>query len=86
MVQHTYLTVNTDEMTELRFNGNLADFACAALNEWLEKQNENIRIINIESDFWKDEIRPVMCDSSTWYTRRSMQLSVWYEANGGQAS
>lgn len=86
MIQHTYITVTSDEMKAAGFDGNLADFACAALNKWLEKQKESIRVINIESDFWKDEMRPVMCNSSTWYTRHSMQLSVWYEVNGGQAS
>lgn len=86
MIQHTYITVTSDKMKAVGFDGNLTDFACSALNEWLEKQKESIRIINIESNFWKDEMRPVMCDSSTWYTRWSMQLSVWYEANGGQAS
>lgn len=83
MICHTYIIVNSDMQKEEQFDGDLADFACIKLNVWITEHDPSCRIINIESSFWRDEIRPSQCNSSTWYKRSSMQLSVWYERYDG---
>lgn len=82
MVKHKYITVNSDQKKEAKFTGDLHDFACQKLNEWIMDYEPASRIINIESHSWRDEIRPKQCDSSTWYDRFSVRLSVWYEVGG----
>lgn len=80
MVRHCYIEVNSDEMKEVDFTGCLADFAAEKLSEFLQDCENFLRVISIESCFSKTHMQPVMCNSSTWYYREDLQLSVWYES------
>lgn len=75
LVKHTYINVNEDDMKNESFDGELVDFATQKLNETIPELSH---VINIESSGGVSEIRPVMCNSRTWYKCRWMQLSVWY--------
>lgn len=61
----------------------LFGFAQDLLNETMEGLMAvdgvaNVIPISVNESFYADEMRPVMCNSGTWYTRRSLVLSVWY--------
>lgn len=76
-IRHTEVTVNTDEKQAENFEGSLEDFACQKLNKLLKDEFKCCIVLNIESCMWQSEMRPVQSNSSTWYTRTSLRLSVW---------
>ncbi len=83
-INHKYILVNTDEMKKEKFDGDLADFAGMKLSMWKCEEMPDARVISIEKSVWTDEIKPRMDNSSTWYKRTSMQLSVWLENKKGE--
>lgn len=81
MLVHTYIEVNEDEMKKVGWKGSLIDFAAEKMNEWQDRMLPAARIINVESSCWTNEIRPLQCNSSTWYKRRSIGLTVWMDSD-----
>lgn len=85
MLQHKYITVNTDQMKEYKkatgWVGDLVDYAAHMFNKWMAEMVPEARIINVEKTFWTDNIHPVECNSATWYDCKSVKLSVWLETD-----
>ena len=79
-IKHKYVSVNSDEREAAKFEGDLADFAAEKLNEFLAGSARGARVVGVESEVWVREVRPKPSDSSTWYDRTYMRLSVWYES------
>ncbi len=75
-MKHMYIEVDSDQMVKERFEGTLADFAASKLSEQLKP---GMHAITVESSCYETEMRPRMDNSSTWYKKKVMRLSVWYE-------
>lgn len=84
-VMHLDITVNEDMMKAKNFDGCLKDFAAEKLNEAIEKLSQQQppvdvkEIVSIQEYTWQSEIHPLECDSSTWYKRNGVRLSVWLQ-------
>lgn len=79
MLAHFTSSVNSDELKEFGFSGDLADFAAKKANERMKERFVGSRIVTVESSYYTEEVRPVMCNSGTWYKRRHLTLSVWLD-------
>ena len=77
-IKHLDLCVDSDMQRAAKFDGTLADYAAKVLNERLQEQPDFCSVINIESTTGSSEMRPKLNNSATWYTKRWIQLSVWY--------
>ncbi len=83
-IRSDFIEVNEDQRKQENFDGQLTQFACLKLSEYLNKKLQEecivkIKIINIESNSGVEEIRPSMCNSSTWYNRRWVILRAYYQ-------
>lgn len=84
MLVHTYICANEDEMNkhkETGWHGTLADYAALKFSQWHYEMLPNATIRGVESSFWTDTVKPRMDNSNTWYSRRSIQLSIWMESD-----
>lgn len=80
MLIYHNIVVDEDDMREAGWKGTLREFAADAVNKWKDMMLPLAKIITVESTSWVDEVRPLQCNSSTWYKRRSVNLNVWLES------
>lgn len=83
MMKHIDIRVADDE-EEYKEYGSLYSFAEARLNAEIENMtlaltHGKINVCSVIEDWYKNQIRPVQCDSRTWYDRRTLELSVWVQ-------
>ena len=70
-----------DKMYKARDFKSLREYGMYMLNEELDKMSgkgRHITPMNIIEDWDYYEIRPVPCNSSTWYHRHELMLTLWY--------
>lgn len=61
-----------------KFN-NLLDFVESKINKWLQENGRPAEdFISLETSYSNYEVRPVMCNSDTWYQRYTISVLVWY--------
>lgn len=76
---HLDVYVNSDQKEIEDYPGDLNNFACFKLNKKLQELNREYRVISISDHFYESEVRPRQDNSSTWYTRENLSLSVYIE-------
>ncbi len=63
---------------------NLREYGASALNKKISEVSLDclaFRPMNVIESWSVDEVRPVICNSSTWYRRRSLSMCLWYETD-----
>lgn len=79
MVQFEKIWVTSDEQRDAYFTGSLDVFAVQKLNERIAELPAGTRVISVEPFYSTSEIRPVLCNSDTWYKRDSVTLKVYLD-------
>lgn len=81
-VNYMNITVNDDdEAYRTRDFKSLREYGMCMLNERLSNMSGTGRRVvpmNVIEDWDCYEVQPVMCNSSTWYKRHSLKLTLWY--------
>lgn len=81
-VNYINLTVNDDdEVYKTRDFKSLLEYGMCALNERLSALSGTGRHVvpmNCIEEWDCYEVQPVLCNSSTWYKRRALTLTLWY--------
>ena len=86
MLQTKHFKVVARDDDEAYKNGSYEDlfgYSQEPLNKKLQDLHDEgyrgYHIVSVNELFSVDEIRPVQCNSGTWYERQTLALSVWME-------
>lgn len=80
MIKYLHVHVDSDMQKLDKHEGSLREYAAIKLSDECRKLKiRDADIISIESSSWSQEMRPVMCNSATWYNQSCVELSVWYK-------
>lgn len=82
-VDNLTVTVNDDD-EDFKSGGftSLREYGADVLNKKIAEVAPmclGFRPMNVIESWSVDEIRPVMCNSGTWYKRRSLSMCLWYD-------
>lgn len=79
MIRFEKIWVTSDERQDAYFTGSLDEFAVQKLNERIAGLPAGTRVISVEPFYSTCEIRPVLCNSDTWYKRDSITLKAYLD-------